>query len=115
MNAQRCTFLSTLLVAASLMSPVASVTASEQVADWVAPVITGFGYINPLPDAKLQPDPNQDYKVVFDVSKPRSSLSPRVMCWSLFEASSRCAEQQPHRPGGPRSALSSDSNKTVTV
>lgn len=69
MNAQRCTFLSTLLAAASLMSPVASVTASEQVADWVAPVITGFGYINPLPDAKLQPDPNQDYKVVFDVSK----------------------------------------------
>lgn len=69
MHPQRSLLFSALLVVTGLFSSAATVTASEQVADWVAPVITGFGYINPLPDAKLQPDPNHDYKVVFDVSK----------------------------------------------
>lgn len=69
MSSQRRVLLSTLLVASSLFCSVAAVSASEQVAEWVAPVITGFGYINPLPDAKLQPDPKQDYKIVFDVSE----------------------------------------------
>lgn len=66
---QRSLFFSALLILGGLLSSATTVTASEQVADWVAPVITGFGYINPLPDAKLQPDPDQDYKVVFDVAK----------------------------------------------
>ncbi len=69
MNPQRSLLVSALLILSGLFSSAATVTASEEVAEWVAPVITGFGYINPLPAAKLQPDPDQDYKVVFDVAK----------------------------------------------
>lgn len=69
MTPQRSMLFSILIIVGGLFSSVTTVTASEEVADWVAPVITGFGYINPLPEAKLQPDPNQDYKVVFDISK----------------------------------------------
>lgn len=42
--------------------------ADEKVADWQAPVIGGYGYINPLPDAAFQPDPGAEYKVVFDIA-----------------------------------------------
>jgi intracellular sulfur oxidation DsrE/DsrF family protein len=48
-------------------------TADEQVAEWVAPVITGYGYINPLPEAAFQPDAQAEYKVVFDIAKGESS------------------------------------------
>lgn len=50
-----------------------SVTASEKEAEWVAPVIDGYGYFNPLPNALLRPNPETEYKVVFDVTKPNKS------------------------------------------
>ena len=43
-------------------------SADEKVAEWQAPVISGYGYINPLPDADFQPDPEADYKVAFDIA-----------------------------------------------
>jgi len=50
-------------------------SADETLPIWQAPVISGYGYINPLPQAKLQPDPHQQYKVVFDVTKSEKSAN----------------------------------------
>lgn len=35
---------------------------------WQTPTIQGAGKIHPLPDAAYQPDPDADYKVVFNVT-----------------------------------------------
>ena len=68
MNPSRPYSSSPLLVCCGLLLVGAVADADEQVPQWVAPVVTGYGYINPLPDAKLRPQSGEDYKVVFDVS-----------------------------------------------
>lgn len=73
MNKKSLVYCCSALVACGLLLSAAASTADEKVAEWVAPIITGYGYINPLPDAKLQPDPSEDYKVVFDISKGAES------------------------------------------
>ncbi|MCG6942336.1 MAG: DsrE family protein [Thiohalocapsa sp.] len=55
------------------LAGVPALSADEKAARWDAPVIDGYGYINPLPGAALQPDPAQHYKVVFDVAKGAES------------------------------------------
>jgi intracellular sulfur oxidation DsrE/DsrF family protein len=69
MNSNHLTRLAPTLFAVALAALSFTAAADEKTPEWVAPVITGYGYINPLPDAKLQPDPAEQYRVVFDVSK----------------------------------------------
>ncbi|MBK1649705.1 DsrE family protein [Rhabdochromatium marinum] len=61
------------LLVASLCATSFALSADEKVAQWQAPVIDGYGYINPLPDAEFQPDPDATYKVVFDIAKGEPS------------------------------------------
>jgi intracellular sulfur oxidation DsrE/DsrF family protein len=69
MKSSHLTRLARALCPVALAALSLTATADEKTPEWVAPVITGYGYINPLRDAKLQPDPSEQYKVVFDVSK----------------------------------------------
>jgi intracellular sulfur oxidation DsrE/DsrF family protein len=57
-----------LLAMIWLVANTTRVTADESVAQWESPVISGYGYFNPLPESKLRPDPHERYKVVFDVT-----------------------------------------------
>lgn len=64
-----------VLALVSLGACMAMASADEKVARWEAPVIDGYGYFNPLPDADFQPDPKAKYRVAFDISKGEESPS----------------------------------------
>jgi intracellular sulfur oxidation DsrE/DsrF family protein len=49
--------------------------ADEKHVQWASPVIAGYGYMNPLPEAALQPDANKQYRVVFDITKGGDSAA----------------------------------------
>ncbi|MAQ37585.1 MULTISPECIES: DsrE family protein [Thioclava] len=35
--------------------------------EWINPVVKDYGKMHPVPDGALSPDPNKDWKIVFDV------------------------------------------------
>lgn len=61
------------LCAAVLSTLAAAAAADEKVAEWQAPVLSGYGYINPLPSAAFQPNPQTQYKVAFDLAAGEQS------------------------------------------
>jgi intracellular sulfur oxidation DsrE/DsrF family protein len=36
---------------------------------WQNPVIQGYGKVHPMPEAAVQPSPDREYKILFDVTK----------------------------------------------
>jgi intracellular sulfur oxidation DsrE/DsrF family protein len=36
---------------------------------WQNPVIQGYGKVHPMPEAAVQPNPDREYKILFDVTK----------------------------------------------
>jgi intracellular sulfur oxidation DsrE/DsrF family protein len=65
----------------ALSGPAVAADPAAKPADWVYPLIPGFGAVHPRPDLPEQPDPSVDYKVFVDVvsgnpdhAKPLESL-----------------------------------------
>ena len=59
-----------LLLAAVLPAQAlpAAETAKPPAAEWVTPVVAGYGKVHPRPDAAVQPDPAADYRIFVRVT-----------------------------------------------
>lgn len=62
------TLLYMILGPTLVLSLWSSAIADEAQVRWSDPVLSGYGYINPLPDTLFQPDPAKQYRVAFDVA-----------------------------------------------
>jgi hypothetical protein len=36
---------------------------------WQNPVVQGYGKVHPMPEAEVQPSPDREYKILFDITK----------------------------------------------
>ncbi len=45
----------------------ASSSNDDSKTEWINPVVKDYGKMHPVPDGALSPDPNKDWKIVFDV------------------------------------------------
>lgn len=64
-----------LASAVSICTTASSFAASPAEGFWQYPVIKDYGREHPLPHAAMQPDPEQVYKVVFDITKSEQHSS----------------------------------------
>lgn len=46
--------------------------------EWEYPVIKGYGSVNPLPHAAVQPDKNLQYKIIFDIGSDKLDADNNV-------------------------------------
>lgn len=60
-----CRFISCCL----LLSLAFDVPATSAESAWQNPVIQGYGKVHPMPEAAVQPSPDREYKILFDVTK----------------------------------------------
>jgi intracellular sulfur oxidation DsrE/DsrF family protein len=55
-----------LNLASSAFVPVSAAAAEPA---WQNPVIQGYGKVHPMPEAAVQPTPDREYKILFDITK----------------------------------------------
>lgn len=69
-NASRIGWVAMLVLAVVLPAQAlrAGETARPPAAQWVTPVVAGFGKVHPRPDAAVQPDPAADYRIFVRVT-----------------------------------------------
>lgn len=73
-------------VALAAMPVGAAFAADSDSGLWVTPVIEGYGAMHPAPDAALQPDPAQTYKIVFDTTKGAEKAGVNTALWHIARA-----------------------------
>jgi intracellular sulfur oxidation DsrE/DsrF family protein len=42
---------------------------------WQNPVVQGYGKVHPMPEAAVQPSPDREYKILFDITKASGTPS----------------------------------------
>ena len=79
----RTTALAAFAVTACLGSALAAQTGNGE---WITPVVKDFGRIHPLPDAKLQPEKGETYKIVFDIMSAKVTDGVNAALWHVARA-----------------------------
>lgn len=79
-------FAPAMIAGALCLSLAGPAMAAGDAPTWVTPVIEGYGSMHPLPNAAIQPQPGETYKIVFNVTKGGDMEGVNTALWHIARA-----------------------------